>query len=586
MVKGLNKLTHLKSQPVQWLLRLTRRLADTSLPEVLLIASLVLSRWWANSDFSYPAEIGLPLLLFAVLASLIFYFYRWVLGRGLAAHVAALTLIACLYNYKFITESSLGKLVINQVPDSISGELANSLILLALLAVICALVGRGLGKVVASSKTLKQLQLYRALLFTLLFVFAIQSLKGAQRFLAIHEQLSYHYPAPDLVRSGGTITAKPDIYYLVFDRYGSTETLKNIYNYDNSDLLNFLDSQGFINRTLAYANYPFTMSSVSSTMAMNYFPEFQKKFANSGDWQSAFPYRSILNNPPIAQILKKDGYQYNQVSSWWDFTRVGIAADSNPTRSFRLTLLGRHFYLSDLQRDIINKSVLSPWLKKGLSLSNFSLLKYDLNHNPQQNFESQVVALKKLAVRPDKSTPQFSFAHILVPHDPYIFTTDGSTPSYSGDRTDEGVAETVKYTNQLTYLNKRIKDLVANIRQQSPNAAIVIQADEGPYPSEFRFQLKPGHYYDPAKLAIPQMKQKFSILASYYMPGFDMQKLKEINASVNTFRFILNNYLGYSLPLLPDCHLSTGDKFTVYNYQLVNEKLTGVSAPKECGKYQ
>ena len=173
-----------------------------------------------------------------------------------------------------------------------------------------------------------------------------------------------------------------------------------------------------------------------------------------------------------------------------------------------------------------------------------------------------------------------------MPHDPYIFTADGSTPSYSGDRTDEGVAETIKYTNQLTYLNKRIKDLIANIRRQSSNAAIVIQADEGPYPSEFRFQLKPGHYYDPAKLALPQMKQKFSILASYYMPGFDMQKLKEINASVNTFRFILNNYLDYSLPLLPDCHLSTGDKFTVYSYQLVNEKLTGVSAPKECGKYQ
>ena len=586
MVKGVKKQTYLKSQPAQWLLRLTRRLADTSLPEILLIASLVLSRWWANSDFSYPAEIGLPLLLFALLASLIFYFYRWVLGRGLVAHVAALTLTACLYNYKFVTESSLGKLVINQVPDSISGELANSLILLALLAVVCALVGRGLGKVVASSKTLKQLQLYRALLFTLLFVFAIQGLKAAQRFLAIHEQLSYHYPDPDLVRKGGTITAKPDIYYLVFDRYGSTETLKNIYSYDNSDLLNFLSSQGFINRTLAYANYPFTMSSVSSTMAMNYFPEFQKKFADSGDWHSAFPYRSILNNPPIAQILKKDGYQYNQVSSWWDFTRVGIAADSNPTRSFRLTLLGRHFFLSDLQRDIINKSVLSPWLKKGLSLSNLSLLKYDLNLNPRQNFESQIAALKKLAARPDKSTPQFSFAHILVPHDPYIFTADGSTPSYSGDRTDEGVAETIKYTNQLTYLNKRIKDLIANIRRQSSNAAIVIQADEGPYPSEFRFQLKPGHYYDPAKLALPQMKQKFSILASYYMPGFDMQKLKEINASVNTFRFILNNYLGYSLPLLPDCHLSTGDKFTVYNYQLVNEKLTGVSAPKECGKYQ
>ena len=307
-------------------------------------------------------------------------------------------------------------------------------------------------------------------------------------------------------------------------------------------------------------------------------------FKKSGDWQSAAPYRSILNNPPIAQILKQNGYSYNQVSSWWDFTRVGIQADSQPTKSFRLQAPGADYYLSDVQRDIINKSVLSPWLKKGLSIGSWPLAKYDLTRNPQQNFESQMSALKNLAARPDKTQPQFSFAHVLVPHDPYIFAADGTTPAYDSNRTDNGADETIKYTNQVTYLNQRIKDLIGYIRTKSPGAIIVIQADEGPYPKEFRYKLEPGHYYDPAKLSLDKMKQKFSTLTSYYLPGVDANE-KTVESNVDIFRYILNRYLGYSLEMLPDCHFSTGDKFTIYSYEDVTDKLTGQPTPQACGKY-
>ena len=589
-VKSITAVAKLTARPYKaYAQKAAQAFAWSPLPEVLLMITLVLGRWWKNSDFSYPSEIFVPAIALAVMAIIIWAVYRFIFNSQLSVHLSALLLSYSLYNYQWLSNLGVTKKIIDLLPESWATELTASL----LISFTMGLTAGGLGWLVAKMdkkfKSVKLLQLQKVLLFAVVFIFVVQAGKAALRLNDIRPQLAYQYSATLPTRqTAGTAAFKPDIYYLVFDRYGNQDTLKTIYGYDNSDLLDFLSRQGFLNRPLAYANYPFTMSSVSSTMAMNYFPEFGKMFNGdpSGDWQTAFPYRSILNNPPIAQILKANGYQYNQISSWSDFTRFGIKADSHPTNSFRLNTLVGRWYLSDLQRDIFNRSLLSPWLKRGLSINNTSIVKYDLARNPRQNFEAQMEAIKKTAARTTKTTPQFSFAHVLVPHDPYIFKADGSTPEYDQNRTDNGIDERSKYVNQVTYLNLRLKDLIKYIREKSPEAAVVIQADEGPYPKEFRFELKPGQYYNPINLARPQMKQKFGILASYYLPGYSVSAAEQINSSVNLFRSMLNNYMGYDLPLLPDCRFAAGDKFTVYEYQLVNEKLTGGPAPPGCRQYQ
>ena len=579
-----------KSKPrlpsrVKWrsrLVSLAKKLADSPLPAIALITTFILTRWWSNSDFAYPYEVVVPFILFAALSSLIFYGYRWWLGKGLGVHLATLILAWSLYSYSHMIGINPIKQWAQLLPDRWQTELTTSLWVTAVVAALAGGLGWVANWLVERSSSVRALQPYKVLLFALLFIFAIQLGRSGLRLADIFSQLTYDHPTASLSSPVATPTPKPDIYYLVFDRYGNKQALSDNYGFDNSDLYSFLASQGFTSREDGYANYPFTMSSISSTLAMDYLPTLEQKFANSGDWQGAFAYRDILNSPPVAQTLKKSGYQYTNVSSWWDFTRVGSAADNQPTLSFRLRVLGADYYLSDLERDILNKSVLGPWLKKGLSVGSQPLLKYDLNRNPTQNFEAQMAALKKIADRTDKSTPQFNLAHVLVPHDPYIFTANGSTPTYDNNRTDNGVDETVKYTNQVTYLNTRIKDLIGHIRSKSPNAVIIIQADEGPYPKDFRFKLEPGHYYDPVNLTDEKMRQKFSILASYYLPGDPAGQ--PITSSVNAFRVILNRYLGYNLPILPDCHLSTGDKFTIYSYQEVSQRLTGVTNP-DCSQY-
>lgn len=558
-------------------------LARTSLIEFLFVGVFILGRYLNNIDFSYPAEIVLPAVVFAVLGTAIFYLYRLVLKSVLASHIASLALLYSLYSFSYQLEIG-GPIAKSLLPGGLETPFNVSIVLTLLLAVLYGLIGYVLAKYINGTKLLREIQLPKIIVFVIVFLFISQAYKAVDRLWQIRQQLSYQHSFAAPTQDKTKIKSKPDVYYLVFDRYGNNETLQNIYGYDNSFLTNFLNEQGLVTREQAYANYPFTMSSISSTMAMQYHTDLGKHFG--GDpYQSAFPYRSILNNPPVAQILKQNGYQYNQVSSWWDFTRVGIKADSQPTKSFRFSFFGWHYYMSDLTRDIINKSVLSPWLKKGISFGKTPVVKYDLTRHPRENFEAQITALKSIASK-NNNVPQFTFAHVLVPHDPYVFKADGSPTNYDEARNDNGVDETVKYTNQVTYLNTRIKELVSHIRQKSPDAAIIIQADEGPYPKEFRHALSVEHHYNPKDLQLPQQKQKFSILASYYMPGVDKETVaKNINASVNPFRFFLSNYLGYSLDNLPDCQLATGDKFIVYRFTPMTETLRGQDAAQKCNGY-
>ena len=568
--------------------RFLRFLADnTPIPEILFVSTFILIRWWNNSDFSYPSEVILPIAAFGLLVSVVFYIYRFIFGPGLAAHVAAVSLSYLLYVFQFIEQSRFGRFVIDLIPGSLSTAFTRSLILALALGVLCGLFVWGLARLASRFPVLKQLQAYKVLLFAIVFIFLVQVVRCGERIFELRHQLSYNYTAPNFqLPAEQDGVKKPDIYYLVFDRYASPESLKENFSFDNSEIVNYLASQGFVTRKDAYSNYAFTMSSISSTLAMNYFPELEKKFGSDGKWQSAAPYRTILNNPPIAQVLKGNGYGYNQVSSWWDFTRIGIKADNQPSLSFRLRALDKSFYLSDLQRDIFFKSALSPWLKKGLSFGDWAFLKYDIDRNPAENFNAQLASLKAVASRNDQSTPQFTFAHILAPHPPYIFDENGNQPGYDVESNDNGVDESVKYTSELKYINKRIAELVAYLRQKSPEAVIILQPDEGPYPKQFRGAMSPDRYYDPIELPQQQMKQKFSIFASYYLPGVETAEVEKIDSSVNIFRFVLNRYLGYDLELLPDCHLSGGNKFNIYSYTAVNDRLTNQSQPAECKKYE
>jgi hypothetical protein len=535
----------------------------------------------------------------------------------LPAHIATFLLTYALYgfNYAFPTFQKWTDAVL---PSSLTTAFSSAITRILLMGVIFWAIAAAITWFIKRIRVLRNLQPLKILVFIACFVFAWQGVKLAERLWTVRHQLAYEYSAQlpakpnrpnssgsqsatssaanDAIQSETTATqsditplpAKPNVYYLLFDRYASNDTLKNIYDYDNTGFLDYLDNEGFVTRQPAYANYPFTTQSVASTLSMGYLKDLGEQFrSDAGGFQTNFPYRSIIDNAPAAQVFRQNGYHYNEISSWWDVTRDGIKADSQPAKSFHLHVLGLDFWLTDLQRDIVYRSALQPLLEKGITIGHTPIIKYDEDRNPSQNFSDEMQALKSIAQSSGKQAqPQFTFAHVLSPHDPYIFDEDGSPAPYNGDRTDQDVDEYTKYVNQLKYITTRIEDLISTIRANDPTAVVIFQPDEGPYPKDFRGSLSPGHYFDPKNLDDESLHQKVSITASYYMPGLDADVIhQELTGNVNVFPFVLNHYLGYNIPYLPECNFSAGNKFVLYDFSLLTGRLNGTADPEGCKQY-
>ena len=62
----------------------------------------------------------------------------------------------------------------------------------------------------------------------------------------------------------------PDIYFIVLDGYGQSEFLADRYDLDNSRFLSFLADKGFRVTPKSWANYPWTMVSLTSTLNFAY----------------------------------------------------------------------------------------------------------------------------------------------------------------------------------------------------------------------------------------------------------------------------------------------------------------------------
>jgi hypothetical protein len=128
------------------------------------------------------------------------------------------------------------------------------------------------------------------------------------------------------------------------------------------------------------------------------------------------------------------------------------------------------------------------------------------------------------------------FAHFVIPHPPFSFGANGEWLDFNaGTATREQFVDA--YLNQVVYINREILGVIDAIQAGSDvPPVIIVQGDHGPPPDLTN---------DPA-IRMP-------ILNAYSLPGVEMaEALYPSISPVNSFRVVLNRYLGFSLPLLED----------------------------------
>lgn len=342
---------------------------------------------------------------------------------------------------------------------------------------------------------------------------------------------------------------QPDIYYLIFDRYTGAAELRERFGFDNSAFLDALRKRGFYVPERSFANYPVTSSSLASSLNAGL-------LVSKGPVErshAAKPLYPLLKQPAVPAYLQSRGYEFVHIGSWWGPTMRSEIADRNPKTAWELELFGRKTYLGDLSGVFINKTMFRDLFEK-LPTSRSTL--FD-NHDPA--FRTQVSDVTRLAAE-HGGRPKFVFTHFLMPHPPYIFDADGSRGYPPGMQGGE------KYIRQLRYTNTEILRMVdAILRNDMGNPPIIIlQADEGEYPTRFTTDRDPSD---------AEVRQKTSILNAYYFPGRRYDTLYEDITPVNTFRAVLNEFFGTDLAREPDRTYTLGGRYNFLDFVDVTERV-------------
>jgi hypothetical protein len=323
---------------------------------------------------------------------------------------------------------------------------------------------------------------------------------------------------------------RPDIYYIVLDGYGGAGMLQDLHGYDNSGFISELEARGFIVPNKSRSNYPRTILSLSSSLNMQYLDSVSESMGDSYLW---WPLHGTMANNETRKFLESQGYQTVGLTTNWDFTTITDADIYK--RAYPITLNK----FEEVFIDKTNLSVLKELGNFGVAMPTYETHRGIVLHEFQQ--------LREI---PAFDTPKFAFVHIISPHPPFIFDSQGNsiTPDYPFTFSDDRdfISPPSKYRKgyleQLEFINAKTLEAVDEILKKSATPPIIIiQGDHGP-----------GIFNDFHTLDNSCPYERYSILNAYYLPGVGHDAIPEDITPVNTFRMVFNLYFSANLEMLPN----------------------------------
>jgi hypothetical protein len=337
-------------------------------------------------------------------------------------------------------------------------------------------------------------------------------------------------------------TTKPDVYYIVLDRYTGPTGLKTGLGFDNSRYLNSLRERGFYVAKQSYGNYPGTIESLPSSLNASY---FQAKPQTSTQDDATYYHKALvqrLQNPAVPRFFKRQGYEFIQLASWWGVTQHSKSADRIYRYGYRtIVVTGRAFHLTDADDKFIERTAVAKLLKTNLRVGSFKILAWGgkaarSRKRSASLFLRQVGDLERIAAEKGRA-PKFVFVHMLMPHGPYVYNVDGGP-------LPAGLTNNERYLRQLQFTNKQVLKLVDRLHSiyGGKPPVIMLVSDEGEHPAHF-------HYADATDA---QLQEKFNISSAYYFPGIKHTGLYQTITPVNYFRVLMNDYFHTNVALLPD----------------------------------
>jgi hypothetical protein len=235
----------------------------------------------------------------------------------------------------------------------------------------------------------------------------------------------------------------------------------------------------------------------------------------------------------VYKSLKPLGYQF-----------VSFATGFDPTDTGKTDIYLSPFnHMTEYERTLLVNTPLKYFVSKGKELDI-----YDMSRERALFLFDHLPEVAKLP------GPKLTFAHILLPHPPFIFGENGEdvSPHHVAHRWSDGNiyhehyrGETPYvngYAAQVSYLIKRVDVMIDQLLKNSPEPpVIIIQSDHGS-----------GLNFNVTNDKLTDHHERMSITNAFYFPDRKYDELYPSITPVNSFRMVLNHVFGTKIERLPD----------------------------------
>jgi len=322
-----------------------------------------------------------------------------------------------------------------------------------------------------------------------------------------------------------------DVYLIVLDEYANAGVLHDVLLFDNRVFEDSLRHLGFTIPGAVHSNYVHTLLSLPSLLNFSHLTLLTDEVGRHST-DATLPNYLLENNRTVA-FFKRQGYRFLFFpSQWWPSTVRNRNADwqFDPWSGFNPA---RAATRSDLRRSL-------------LATTAFAFLKRD------DHWDADYIrrTLSRLEQVPGQTEPTFTFAHVVSPHWPYVFTPDCQVSRETS--VDGRVGRRQAYTGQLQCLNRMVLHTVTEILHHSPVPPIIIlQGDHGT-------NLLRYSDAESASLVSPaQARERFGAFGAYYLPDGGGRLFGDSVSVVNVLQRILSHYFGALVqPSADDFYLS------------------------------
>ena len=319
----------------------------------------------------------------------------------------------------------------------------------------------------------------------------------------------------------------PDVYFVVLDAYGREDVLRDLFEFDNSGFIRELQDMGFYVVQCSQSNYANTQLSIASTLNMDYIDNLVPDlYADEVKYWVA----PLLNDSRVRNVFEGLGYEI--IAFYNDFPRLQWQdADyflRPDEQSSQMVQLGSK--LTSFEEMLINTTLLSPVI-------DLQMDETQISSNPSRR-EASLYLLDTLPKIPKILDPKFTYAHLMLPHPPFIFGPNGEEVNngFNNNGTHyEEQAYRIGYRDQLIYVNQSMVLIFREIIEKSPTPPIIIvESDHGP-------------------TAYGGAQNRMRNFMAYYFPDKNAASLVYPSITpVNTFRLVFNEYFNGKYSYLDD----------------------------------